>query len=97
MKRFKVEDKRLLEPKPTMYITLSKGPYTKKRILNKTGWLTKNAKVTECVQYNNLMKDGILALNLPAYTCKRWIANTGHYMGGTPHVHTFKLKKTKII
>ena len=58
MKRFKVEDKRLLEPKPTMYITLSKGPYTKKRILNKTGWLTKNAKVTECVQYNNLMKDG---------------------------------------
>jgi len=61
MKRFKVEDKRMdngtLDGKPTMYITLSKGPYTKKRILNKTGWLTKNAKVTECVLYNNLVKD----------------------------------------
>jgi len=55
MKRYKVEDKRLLEPKPTMFITLAKGPYTKKRILNKTGWLTKNAIITECVMYNNLI------------------------------------------
>ena len=46
--------------------------------------------------YDNLVKDGILALNLPAYTCKRWIAKTGHWMGGTPHVHTFKLSKTKV-
>ena len=46
--------------------------------------------------YDNLTEDGILALNLPAYSCKRWIANTGNWMGGTPHVHTFKLKKTKI-
>ena len=46
--------------------------------------------------YDNLVKDGILALNLPAYSCKRWIAKTGHWMGGTPHVHTFKLSKTKV-
>ena len=46
--------------------------------------------------YNNLTKDGILALNLPSYSCKRWWAHTGNWMGGTPHVHTFKLKKTKV-
>ena len=46
--------------------------------------------------YDNLTQDGILALNLPAYTCKRWVAKTGHWMGGTPHVHTFKLKKTEV-
>lgn len=46
--------------------------------------------------YDNLVKDGILALNLPSYSCKRWWANTGNWMGGTPHVHTFKLKKTNI-
>ena len=46
--------------------------------------------------YDNLVDDGILALNLPAYSCKRWIAKTGHWMGGTPHVHTFKLSKTKV-
>ena len=46
--------------------------------------------------YTNLVKDGILALNLPSYSCKRWWADTGNWMGGTPHVHTFKLKKTTI-
>lgn len=45
--------------------------------------------------YENLTPDGILALNLPSYTCKRWWANTGNWMGGTPHVHTFKLKKSE--
>lgn len=45
--------------------------------------------------YTNLTTDGILALNLPSYTCKRWWANTGNWMGGTPHVHTFKLKKSE--
>ena len=61
MKRFKVEDKRMdngtLDGKPMMYITLAKGPYTKKRILNKTGWLTKNAKITEMTMYNNLVEE----------------------------------------
>ena len=56
MKRFKVEDKRW-DGKPDMYVTLAKGPYTKKRILNKTGWLTKNAKITEMTMYNNLLED----------------------------------------
>lgn len=46
--------------------------------------------------YKALEKDGILALNLPSYSCKRWWADTGNWMGGTPHVHTFKLKKTKV-
>jgi len=47
--------------------------------------------------YDALVEDGILALNLPSYSCKRWWANTGNWMGGTPHVHTFKLKKSNII
>jgi SAM-dependent methyltransferase len=46
--------------------------------------------------YDNLVDDGVLALNLPSYSCKRWWGNTGNWMGGTPHVHTFKLKKTKV-
>ena len=46
--------------------------------------------------YANLSPDGILALNLPSYTCKRWWADTGNWMGGTPHVHTFKLKKSEV-
>jgi len=46
--------------------------------------------------YRNLVTDGILALNLPSYSCKRWWADTGNWMGGTPHVHTFKLKKTTV-
>lgn len=46
--------------------------------------------------YDALVEDGILALNLPSYSCKRWWANTGNWMGGTPHVHTFKLKKSNI-
>ena len=45
-RKFKIEDKRL-DAKPTMYVTLHKGPYTKPKILNKTGWLTKDAIVTE--------------------------------------------------
>lgn len=44
--------------------------------------------------YDKLQPDGILALNLPSYTCKRWWADTGNWMGGTPHVHTFKLSKS---
>ena len=46
--------------------------------------------------YSNLVTDGVLALNLPSYSCKRWWADTGNWMGGTPHVHTFKLKKTNV-
>lgn len=46
--------------------------------------------------YDNLTEDGIVALNLPSYSCKRWWADTGNWMGGTPHVHTFKLSKTEI-
>jgi SAM-dependent methyltransferase len=46
--------------------------------------------------YDNLVEDGILALNLPSYSCKRWWGDTGNWMGGTPHVHTFKLKKTEV-
>jgi len=45
-RKFRIEDKRL-DAKPTMYITLYKGPYTKPNILNKTGWLTKDAMITE--------------------------------------------------
>ena len=44
--------------------------------------------------YDNLTKDGILAINIPSHTVKRWWANTGNWMGGTPHVHSFKLSKT---
>ena len=40
--------------------------------------------------YDNLTKDGILAINIPSHTVKRWWANTGNWMGGTPHVHSFK-------
>ena len=43
-RKFKIEDKRL-DAKPTMYVTLHKGPYTKPKILNKTGWLTKMSTV----------------------------------------------------
>ena len=55
-RKFRVEDKRL-DAKPTMYITLHKGPYTKKRILNKTGWLTKNATITEITMYNDIPEE----------------------------------------
>ena len=44
--------------------------------------------------HNNLTKDGVLAINVPSHTVKRWWANTGNWMGGTPHVHSFKLSKT---
>lgn len=43
--------------------------------------------------YSCLDESGILALNLPSYTCKRWWAYDGPRIGGK-HVHTFKLKKT---
>ena len=56
MKRFRIEDKRW-DGKQPMIVTLHKGPYTKKRILNKTGWLTKNATITEITMYNNLPED----------------------------------------
>ena len=51
-RKFRVEDKRL-DAKPTMYITLHKGPYTKPKILNKTGWLTKDAVITEVWRDDN--------------------------------------------
>ena len=55
MKRFKIEDKAGLGMgKPTMYVTLHKGPYTKQRILNKTGWLTKDCTITEMKEYNTM-------------------------------------------
>lgn len=44
--------------------------------------------------YDNLTNDGVLAINVPSHTVKRWWANTGNWMGGTPHVHSFKLSKT---
>tara|TARA_R110002110_G_scaffold295886_4_gene509948 strand:- start:4713 stop:5414 length:702 start_codon:yes stop_codon:yes gene_type:complete len=44
--------------------------------------------------YSSLKIGGKLILNLPNYTCNRWRANSGLDMGGTPHVHTFKLSKT---
>ena len=44
--------------------------------------------------HKSLTDDGILALNLPSHSCKRWWADTGNWMGGTPHVHSFKLSKT---
>ena len=46
MKRFRIEDKRW-DGKQPMIVTLHKGPYTKPKILNKTGWLTKDAVITE--------------------------------------------------
>ena len=45
MKKYRVEDNRL-DAKPTMYITLHEGPYTKERILHGTGWLTQNCDIT---------------------------------------------------
>jgi hypothetical protein len=52
MRRYKIEDNRGIGMgKPDMYITLHEGPYTKERILNKTGWLTKDCKITELKQY----------------------------------------------
>ena len=50
MRRYKIEDKALMA-KPTMYITLNDGPYTKERIQHKTGWLTKDCIITELKQY----------------------------------------------
>lgn len=49
--------------------------------------------------FKSLKPQGILALNLPSYSCKRWRANGGHIhkgLGGTPHLHTFKLSSTKV-
>ena len=48
-RKFRIEDKRL-DAKPTMYVTLHKGPYTKPKILNKTGWLIKDVTITEVTQ-----------------------------------------------
>jgi hypothetical protein len=53
MRRYRIEDKRL-EAKPTLYVTLHKGPYTKQNILNKTGWLTKDCIITELKQYRDM-------------------------------------------
>ena len=59
MRRYRIEDKAgKCMGKPTMYITLHKGPYTKARILHKTGWLTKDCKITEMKSYRNLYKQG---------------------------------------
>ena len=58
MKRFKIEDKAGRGMgKPDMYITLHEGPYTKERILNKTGWLTKDCIITELKQYRTIDND----------------------------------------
>lgn len=46
--------------------------------------------------YESLNFGGKLILNLPAYTCLRWRADSGIDMGGTLHVHTFKLGKTEV-
>jgi hypothetical protein len=52
MRRYKIEDKAGRGMgKPDMYITLHEGPYTKERILYKTGWLTKDCTITELKQY----------------------------------------------
>ena len=40
-----------------MYITLHKGPYTKERILYKTGWLTKDCKITEMKEYRTMHQE----------------------------------------
>ena len=50
MRRYRIEDK-ALNAKPTLIVTLHEGPYTKERILNKTGWLTKDCTITELKQY----------------------------------------------
>ena len=47
--------------------------------------------------YDNLTKDGILAINIPSHTVKRWWANTGNWMGGTPHVHSFKYLRQMLL
>ena len=58
MRRYKIEDKAGRGMgKPTMYITLHKGPYTKQRILNKTGWLTNDCIITELKQYRTIDND----------------------------------------
>ena len=52
MRRYKIEDKAGRGMgKPDMYITLHEGPYTKERILYKTGWLSKDCTITELKQY----------------------------------------------
>ena len=53
MRRYKIEDKALFS-KPALFVTLYKGPYTKERILNKTGWLTKDCKITELKHYRDM-------------------------------------------
>ena len=55
-KRFKVEHNDWFD-NPTMYITLHKGPYTKERILYKTGWLTKDCKITEMKEYRTMHQE----------------------------------------
>ena len=55
MRRYRIEDKRGIGMgKPDLLVTLHKGPYTKERILHKTGWLTKDCKITELKQYRNV-------------------------------------------
>ena len=48
MKRFKIEKNHNLQQ---MWVTLRDGPYTKKRILNKTGWKEKDVTITEMKLY----------------------------------------------
>ena len=48
MRRYKIEDNRGIGMgKPDMYITLHEGPYTKERILNKTGWNPDSVTITD--------------------------------------------------
>ena len=52
MRRYLIEDKAGRGMgKPDLIVTLHKGPYTKQNILNKTGWLTKDCKITELKAY----------------------------------------------
>lgn len=44
--------------------------------------------------HSKLKVGGILALNLPSYTCQRWRAFSGS--ANIDHVHTFKLMKTNV-
>ena len=48
MKRFKIEKKNNLSQ---MWVTLHEGPYTKERILNKTGWKVEDVIITETKVY----------------------------------------------
>tara|TARA_Y100001938_G_C8019596_1_gene394536 strand:- start:745 stop:939 length:195 start_codon:yes stop_codon:yes gene_type:complete len=57
IRKYKVEDNRW-DGKPDLIITLHGGPYTKERILNKTGWLTRDCTITELKHYRDMKFEG---------------------------------------